>query len=62
MSATINLFPGLRITADNTDPCVWIRTASESVSITFDSAEQIAAMRAALDAVEQRLHWEELAA
>lgn len=55
MSATVNLFPGLRITADNMDPCIWVRTAHDSVSITFDSPEQIAAMRDALDQAEAKL-------
>ena len=56
MSATVNLFPDLRITADNMDPCIWVRTAHDSVSITFDSLEQVAAMRAALDEAEAKLH------
>jgi hypothetical protein len=62
VSATVNLFPGLRITADNTDPCIWVRTNHDSVSITFDSPEQIAAMRAALSVAEALLREQRAAA
>lgn len=55
MSARLFLSGIVSIEADNDDPCVWVRNGRETVSITFDYPEQIASMRAALDAVEEKL-------
>jgi hypothetical protein len=56
VTTTVHIFSLHAVRADDADACIWIRGAfGETVSVTFDNAEQVAEFRAALAIASSKL-------